>query len=157
MDAKNAALFERHGIFTETELESRYEILLENYCKTINIEALTIIDIVRRSIIPSSISYQNELADTIAKKQEIKINAAAETKILDKLNLITELIYDKTEEIGQALDKPVNGGMLRLAEHYCAVAGIMQELRVSIDALESNCAKKYWDFPDYSDLLYSVN
>ena len=157
MDAKNAALFERHGIFTVTELESRYEILLENYCKTINIEALTIIDMVKRSIIPSAISYQNELAGSILKKRELGFNAYVESNLLDKLNNLALAVYDKTEEIEKALGTGADGGMLKNAEHYQAVAEIMKELREAIDALEAIIAKKYWDFPIYAELLYSVN
>ena len=160
LDVKNAELFEKHGVFTEAELESRYEILLENYCKTINIEALTFIDMIKQNIIPSSISYQGELAEILLKKKALDFaEYSAEEKILNKLALLTGRIYNKTEELENALPKAKEfDDALKPAQYYKdVIINIMQELRMSIDELETLVAKKYWDFPTYGEILYSVN
>ena len=161
---KNIKLFEKHGVFTENELRSRYEILLENYCKTINIEALTFIDMINHSIILSSVSYQNELADLLVKKQNIAsikdLNTSVEEKLLNGLALLTETIYSKTIELENALRATcgICGDALKLAQYYRdKICDIMSDLRISIDELETLVAKKYWTFPTYGEILYSVN
>ena len=157
---KNIKLFAKHNVFTENELRSRYEILLENYCKTINIEALTFIDMIKNNIIPSSISYQNELADLIIKKQKTALSAAVEEKILNRTALLTGAIFDKTEELETALPeaKGFDGDDLKSARFYRdKIFKIMSELRISVDELETLVAKKYWAFPTYGEILYSVN
>ena len=164
IERKNIELFEKHKVFTENELRSRYEILLENYCKTINIEALTLADMVKNSIIPSSISYQNELSDLLIKKQNLKsladLDLSVETKLLNKLSALTGKIYTKSENLESSVAdaKKLSCDALKLSQ-YCRdkISGIMSELRVSIDELETLVAKKHWAFPTYGEMLYSVN
>ena len=173
IDEKNVKLFAKHNVFNETELRSRYEILLENYCKTINIEAFTMVDMVKNSIIPSSINYQNEIADLINKKKSLEkyiddgvpsFSAAVEIKLLGMLASVTGMIFNKLEELEDALHKIKSdfnfgeGGALTLAQFYRnTIFNIMCELRVSVDQLETIIAKKYWNFPTYAEILYSVN
>ena len=164
IERKNIELFEKHKVFTENELRSRYEILLENYCKTINIEALTLADMVKNSIIPSSISYQNELSDLLIKKQNLKsladLDLSVETKLLNKLSALTGKIYTKSENLESSVAdaKKLSCDALKLSQYYRdKISGIMSELRVSIDELETLVAKKHWAFPTYGEMLYSVN
>ena len=162
IDEKNIKLFAKHNVFTKTELRSRYEILLENYCKTVHIEALTMEDMVKNSIIPSSISYQFELAGLLEKKQNCdkSLNTSVEEKLLAKLASLTDIIYRKCEELENALSdrKSFDGDDLKLAQYYRdKICAIMAELRVSVDELEMSVAKKYWAFPTYGEILYSVN
>jgi glutamine synthetase len=174
IDEKNVKLFAKHNVFNETELRSRYEILLENYCKTINIEALTMVDMVKNSIIPSSISYQNEIADLINKKKSLEkymndgdsgfsaFSSSVEIKLLGMLTSITGAVFNKLEELENALLKIKSDSdesdALTLAKFYRnTIFGIMTELRVPVDELETVVAKKYWSFPTYAEILYSVN
>jgi len=160
LDKKNVKLFAKHNVFTEVELLSRYEILLEVYCKTIHIEALTMIDMVKNSIIPSSISYQNEIADLFVKKQAVSVNPVVEEKLLNKLTFITETIHTKLEELENSLPETENfsSDALKQAQYYRnTIFNIMSELRASVDELETIVAKKYWAFPTYGEILYSVN
>ncbi|MCL1858950.1 MAG: glutamine synthetase III [Oscillospiraceae bacterium] len=185
LNEKNIKLFAKHNVFTENELRSRYEILLENYCKIINIEALTFIDMIKNSIIPSSISYQNELADLVIMKKKIVgygdpdapftdlpdserragssrptcLNSFVEDKLLNRLAILTEKIYTETEKLENTLPeaKEIDGDALKLAQFYREISVIMSELRVFVDELETLVAKKYWAFPTYGELLYSVN
>ncbi|MCL2775942.1 MAG: glutamine synthetase III [Oscillospiraceae bacterium] len=172
MDKKNIELFAKHHVFTETELHSRYEILLENYCKTMRIEALTMVDMVKNSIIPSSISYQNEVAELLRRKTEImydwdnsvpNFSTSVEANLLIALTAATVSVYKKTEELENALlkiksDTDIEGDELTMAKFYRnTVFTIMTELRKPIDELEAVVAKKYWDFPTYAEIIYSVN
>ena len=169
IEKKNAELFVKHNVFTDAELQSRYEILLEVYCKTIHIEALTMIDMIKNSIIPSSISYQGELADVLLKKRALKLavsylsGAPVEEKLLGKIDSTTDIIYRKLEELENALPgtevfENHNGGALKQAQYYRnKIFNIMSELRVFVDELETLTAKKHWAFPTYGEILYSVN
>jgi glutamine synthetase len=157
---KNVELFTRHGVLTEHELYSRYEIFLENYSKTLNIEALTLIDLVNREIVPAVVSYQGELAETISKKKSlgIDVSCALEESLLKKLsalsgNLEKRLaeLTDKTVEVRGIEDS------LELAKAYREqVFTAMSEVRVTVDELELIVSKKYWTIPSYAEILYSV-
>ena len=154
IDEKNIRLFAKHNVFTENELKSRYEILLENYCKTIHIEALTFIEMTRRGIIPASLGYQHELAELALKKKALGIDADTEEKLLETLSAHTAAAYAQSEELEAALE----GMEQREARHYRdKILGIMAKLRESADRLEADVAKKHWPYPGYGEILYSVN
>ena len=159
---KNICLFAKHNVFTENELRSRYEILLENYCKTIHIEALTFIEIAKHGIVPASISYQNEIAELAQKKKQLKIDAATEEKLLEKLSSLTAEAWKTSEELETALIRAEarEGGGEAIGAARCyrdEICGLMASLRAAADCLEALVAKKYWVYPTYGEILYSVN
>lgn len=157
---KNVKLFEKHGVFTEKELHARYEIQLENYSKIINIEALTSLDMVRKDIIPAVVSYIKELTDTAVAKKSLggAISTDVEVTVIDKLSTLLASLYKKTEE----LDKAVVGAkdvsdVKDLAVYYKdKVFAAMQELRAVADEIEMSMAAKYWPYPSYGEMLFSV-
>ncbi len=156
---KNIGLFERHGVFTRTELHSRYEIMLENYQKTLHIEALTMVDMVKKYVIPAALDYQNELITLKLSKDKLGIKATAENTLLNKLSELTNTALERLNGLEDAL---VNANMysdtLELARYYRdTVFKDMSNLRVTVDEMEATVAKKYWTLPTYAELLYSVN
>jgi glutamine synthetase len=158
---KNVELFTRHGVLTEHELYSRYEIFLENYSKTLNIEALTLIDLVNREIIPAVIGYQSELAELVAKKKALGaagISSAPEENLLKRISSLSESLEKRLAEL---TDKTVEvrgiEDSLELAKAYREqVFTAMSEVRMAVDELELIVSKKYWTIPSYAEILYSV-
>lgn len=157
---KNLKLFETHRIFTPTEAHSRYEILMENYCKTINIEALTMIDMVRKEILPAMCLYQRELAETAAAKKTVSplMDCSYEVKLLNKLTRLCNSIEAKTDKLEKEAIKVRE--IRDLAELGCAykdvVIPIMEELRAECDEAEGCTAEYLWPFPSYAELLFGV-
>ena len=157
---KNVALFTKHKVLMETEIRSRYEILLENYCKTIHVEALTMIDMVKREIIPACISYQNDIAMLSERKKACNgVSTALETHLLSKLTELSVSMLKKLEDLESGLlEAPATGDILAEAEFYrYTVFRQMSELRLVVDELETVTGKDYWPLPTYAELLYSVN
>jgi len=160
IDPKNVEMFVRHGVFTEHEIHSRYEILLENYSKTIRIEALTMTDMVNKYVIPAVVSYQNELAELILNKKAV--NPGIDTSLEEnRLSRISQL----SAELGKRLDRlceqtsEVSGisDTLALAQAYREkVFAAMNDLREVVDELELIVSRKHWTLPTYTDILYSV-
>ncbi|HNX61595.1 MAG TPA: glutamine synthetase III [Candidatus Limiplasma sp.] len=157
---KNIDLFIKHGVFSESEVHSRYEIKLENYVKVINIEAACMSDMARRMILPAVLEYTKEVAKEAELKKSVSsaISLKAEEAILTKLSAQTDALYTAIE----TLDKAIAGqnsekGMLEQAA-YCrdAIIAAMTELRKHADALEGIVAKKYWPMPTYQDILMYV-
>lgn len=157
---KNVALFKKHKVFTETEIHSRYDILTENYCKIINIEALTMLDIVRKDILPAVNEYIKELSDTAAvKKAAISgINLDYEEALIPKLASLVGCLYNKNEALDNLLLETKNyADITEAAKFYNkSIIPAMQELRAVADELESKVASKYWPYPTYGDLLFRV-
>lgn len=157
---KSIDVFTRHHVFTETEIHSRYEILLENYSKTLHIEALTMIDMVKKDIIPACISYQNELLQLLNYKKSYKeFECRLEESLIDKLSKLSTCLIQKLDTLEAAmLETKADKDALCLANFYRnRVFGAMFELRMIIDELETLVAKKYWPYPTYAEILYSVN
>lgn len=159
IDPKNIAVFEKHGVLTREEIFSRYEILLEVYCKTLHIEALTMIDMVKKQILPSAFSYQNELADLLLKKNTLKINGSLEEELLKKISDTCIEINDKLKDLEKSvLETKAIDDLVKLSEFYRDnVFKNMSELRIYADELETLVSKNYWTLPTYAELLYSVN
>ena len=157
---KNVELFKRHSVFTESEVHSRYEILMENYCKTIHIEALTMVDIVKKDIIPSCISYQNELISLLhAKASCADLDHTLEEYLLKKISTLCASLLKKLANLENSLlETKSNIDSLALAKFYRdTIFRNMSELRVVVDELEATVAKSHWSLPAYSEILYSVN
>ena len=158
---KNVELFTRHRVYTRTEMEARYEIHLEHYCKVLNIEALTMIDMSRRFILPAVSRYIHELADTAHAIQSLTTSAtcAFEQEQVAEMSGLLSDAFRKTKNLDAALfgAKNVRGGSQALADYYRDhVLTAMQELRISVDQLETTTPSDVWPFPSYGDLLFSV-
>ncbi|NBI89396.1 glutamine synthetase type III [Lachnospiraceae bacterium] len=160
LDEKNVRMLTSHKVFSEAELKSRCEIMLENYCKTVLIEANTMIDMAKTEIAPAVSAYVLELANTAVAKKAVddSISRNYETELMKKLVRLEEQIAIKTDELEEAVMK-LKGAEDVEAESYMirdAVLGEMGELRVACDEAETMTAKKYWPFPTYGDLLFGV-
>lgn len=157
---KNIDLFIKHGVFSESEVHSRYEIKLENYIKVINIEAACMSDMARRMILPAVLEYTKEVAKEAELKKSVSsaISLKAEEAILTKLSAQTDALYTAIETLDKAIaGQNSENGMLEQAA-YCrdAIIAEMTELRKHADALEGIVAKKYWPMPTYQDILMYV-
>ncbi len=159
LDKKNIALFTENQIFSETELRSRYEIMLENYCKLINIEALTMVDMARREILPAVSSYVKSLADTVAAVKETSgCEASFELETMKKLNSLNASALAKVKALETAV---IGAKSIRdtasLALYYKdTVIPAMNELRIVADESETLTAESYWPLPTYGDMLFGV-
>ena len=158
---KNIELFTKHHVFSESELYSRYEILMENYCKTIHIEALTMIDMVKKYIIPSVLSYQGEIAEIANSKKQLNPNLKCELeeKLLSNLSRLGNYLYAKLDTLETSvLNAKTHSDLLESAKYYRESIFInMQHLRGIVDELEILIAKDHWSLPTYGELLFSVN
>jgi glutamine synthetase len=157
---KNIKLFERFNILTQKEIHSRAEIIFDEYCKEISIEALTYIDIVKKDIIPAVTSYIKELSDAANSKRMFLSDADCETesKLVSKLSLLMRSLFKKTENLENMLIESKNiSGSVETANYMRNNIFVeMQELRAVIDELEANTARCHWPFPTYGELLFSV-
>ena len=158
---KNIELFTKHHVFSESELYSRYEILMENYCKTIHIEALTMIDMVKKYIIPSVLSYQGEISEIANSKKQLNPNLKCELeeKLLSNLSRLGNYLYAKLDTLETSvLNAKTHSDLLESAKYYRESIFInMQHLRGIVDELETLIAKDHWSLPTYGELLFSVN
>jgi len=157
---KNVDMFVRHGVFSKHELHSRYEILLENYSKTINIEALTMIDMVNKYVIPAVVAYQKELAELILSKKSIspEIETTMEENLLNKLAMLSVSLEKRLNNLSeQTLEVRKLSDNLAVAVAYREkVFMAMNELRLVVDELEMLVSSKHWTVPTYSEILNSV-
>ena len=160
LDEKNVKMLTSHGVFSEAELKSRCDIMLENYCKTVVIEANTMVDMAKTEIAPAVDAYTMELAKTIAAKKAVDdtLTCGYESGLVKKLSKLTDRIAIKTEELENALVELHNAeGIISEANMIRDVVLVkMGELRLACDEAETVTAKKYWPFPTYGDLLFSV-
>ncbi|MEG0779708.1 MAG: glutamine synthetase III [Oscillospiraceae bacterium] len=160
MSEKNVKLFTKHGIFTEAEMHARNEIHLDSYCKVLHIEALTLLDMVRRSIVPAVSAYTDRLSVTLLHKQAAC--AAASCKVEETLigNLSREntALYELCNRLERALTRlPTSDDPYALAAFYHRnVFLTMEQTRAVIDSLEAQTATEFWPYPTYSDILFSV-
>lgn len=153
----NVDLFKRLGIYTKEEIKARKEILLDNYCKVINIEALTMTDMVRRDIIPAAIRYSNVVAKNIDRLSgTINVGCEAQTQILVKLSKLINGAYAANDRLSEANLKVKNEKDLQkqAVKYHDEVFNAMQELRTYCDELEMIVPKEFWPFPTYGDLLF---
>ena len=160
LDEKNVRMLTSHKIFSEAELKSRCEIMLDNYCKTVLIEANTMIDMAKTEIAPAVSSYVLELANTAVAKQTVDalISCRYENDLLKKLSRLEEQIAVRAEELEDAVLKLQSAGDIEEEAYMIRdiILSKMCELRVACDEAETMTAKKYWPFPTYSDLLFDV-
>ena len=155
---KAIRLFEKFGIFTEAELRSRAEILYETYAKSVNIEALTMIDMANKQIIPAVMRYANVLAETVIKVKEAGANAAVPAKLLDTVTAKLAETKDALEalENAESVASSMKQGKEQAFFYHDKVVTAMNALRKPADELEKLVDKNYWPFPTYADLMFEV-
>ena len=150
-------LFARHGVFTEIEVESRYEILVESYIKTINIEALTTLEMAKQEILPSCLSYTDSVVSSVAMKEGIGIKAPATRQLAEKLSDGTEKLITAIDALDNIMANIPQANDIDTAIYYKdTVLPAMAKVREVADGMESIVARDYWPFPTYTDLLYRV-
>ena len=157
-DEKNLKMFEKFNVYSKTELESRTEILLENYTKVINIEALTMIDMAKKQILPAVMKFTKEVCDTIISKKNVGLTCEAEEKLAKELSMNTESL---SKELATLEEKLVSAKEIEdvpeLAKYYRnEIFAQMQVMRTYADQLETIVSAEAWPFPTYSDLLFTV-
>ena len=160
LDKKNVEMLTSHKVFTETELKSRCEIMLDNYCKTVVIEANTMVDMARKQILPAVEAYVKEVSKTAVAKKQFAPDASCEyeKKTVTKLSLLMEQILDKTETLEDEIMKLKFISDVK-QESYAIRDSIllkMGELRAVADEAETLTADKYWPVPTYGELLFGV-
>ncbi len=160
LSEKNVELFTRHKVYTETELHARYEIKLDNYSKVLHIEAQTMLDMVWKDILPAASAYTKELAETVAAKKAIGggIDTSYEERLAGHMSVLLASATKKAEALEYALMgvKDITD-TLALARYYRdTIFAAMNELRIIVDEMETHCAAKYWPYPSYGDILFSV-
>ncbi|MCR5845193.1 MAG: glutamine synthetase III [bacterium] len=160
LDEKNVQMLTSHGVFSKAEIESRCEIMLENYCKTVIIEANTMVDMAKTDIAPATAAYSAHLAAGIAEKRGLGIDIPCDYEISTcrELSFLTDDISAKVKELEDALletgsseDIIAEANMIR-----DSILPRMGELRASCDQAEAITSKDYWPYPSYGDLLFSV-
>ena len=154
------ALFERQRVLTRTEIRSRTEILFDNYCKVLNIEALTMADMVKKDILPAVAAYSAALANGIAEKKTVLADLPCdyETQTLRQLSALSSEIWESCGALEKKIaEAHAIAELPRQATYYKdTVLPAMQRLRAAADAAETLTAKDFWPYPTYSDLLFSI-
>ena len=155
---KSVKLFEHFGIFTRAELQSREEILYETYAKTINIEALTMIDMASKQILPAVVSYTRELADTVLAVAQTGIEPVVQKELLEQVNLSLKEMQKALKELQEAENKvtEITNAKEKAFFYREVVTAAMKKLREPADRLEVLVDKRVWPFPTYGDLLFEV-
>ena len=161
LDEKNMKMLIEHKVFTQTELESRYEIMLENYVKTVNIEGQTMVDMVRRNYLPAIEDYLFSIAQATAMMQKVSKNVKCQFEIstIERLSELTDKILERVEDLEAALQtlKQCDD----ITESSCLVRDEvipkMEHLRIYVDEAEMRTGENYWPFPSYGKLLFSVH
>ena len=159
LDEKNVALFERHRVFSEAELRSRYEILLENYVKVIHIEAQTLMDMVSRNILPAVSAFSAKLCANARVKGEVTgVACGYEKARCREISRLTDEIYAICSTLGEALHHAdaAEDTLERAMRYKDDVIGAMNALRAACDACEAMTPESEWPYPSYTDMLFSV-
>ncbi|NLG93727.1 MAG: glutamine synthetase type III [Clostridiales bacterium] len=156
----NVKLFEKHGVFSKTEIHSRYEIQLENYCKQIHIEALTMVDMVKKDILPAACSYMKDISKEAINKKQLCADICCELEetLLKKLSTLSSELYKKTIVLESSVEPEKEfKDVSEQAQFYRnTVFAQMEDARAIADEIESLVGRKYWPYPTYGDLLFSV-
>ena len=160
IEPKNIALMEEFGVLTKVEMESRYEVEMEHYSKIINIEALTMLEMARKQLLPAVNSYMSELANTAASKLAVSenISVRSETKTLTKLSADADAMSDAIDTLQDAVDaaKALPSESEKAVAFHDNVLPAMDTLRAAADDAETICGEDYWPLPSYSKMLYYV-
>ncbi len=155
---KNVKLFEEHKVFTRAELEARHEIYFEGYCKTLNIEALTVLDMVNKDILPAISKYVGKLCKTAERKKNFVADSTYEDEIIQKLSKLSAVAYTKTNELEKAVSevKFTKNAIEEANAFKNVIIPLMNEIRAAVDEAECAMSSTYWPYPSYADLLFGV-
>ena len=160
IDPKNIALMEDFGVLTKVEMESRYEVEMEHYSKIINIEALTMLEMARKQLLPAVNAYMSEVANTAASKLAVSesLSVRSETKTLSHLSADADAMSDAIDELQAAVDaaKALSDESAKAVAFHDDVLLKMDALRAAADDAETICGEDYWPLPSYSKMLYYV-
>ena len=160
IDPKNIALMEEFGVLTKVEMYSRYEVELEHYSKIINIEALTMLEMARKQLLPAVNAYMSEVANTAASKLAVSesISVRSETKTLNRLSADADAMSDAIDTLQDAVDaaKALPSESEKAVAFHDNVLPAMDTLRAAADDAETLCGEDYWPLPSYSKMLYYV-
>ena len=160
IEPKNIQLMEDFGVLTKVEMESRYEVELEHYSKIINIEALTMLEMARKQLLPAVNAYMSEVANTAASKLAVSENLSvrSETKALTRLSADADAMSDAVDELQAAVDaaKALSDESAKAVAFHDDVLPKMDALRAAADDAETICGEDYWPLPSYSKMLYYV-
>lgn len=160
IEPKNIALMEDFGVLTKVEMESRYEVEMEHYSKIINIEALTMLEMARKQLLPAVNVYMSEVANTAASKLAVSesLSVRSETKALTRLSADADAMSDAVDELQAAVDaaKVLSDESAKAVAFHDDVLPKMDALRAAADDAETICGEDYWPLPSYSKMLYYV-
>ena len=160
IDPKNIALMEEFGVLTKVEMESRYEVEMEHYSKIINIEALTMLEMARKQLLPAVNAYMSEVANTAASKLAVSesLSVRSETKALTRLSADADAMSDAVDELQAAVNaaKALSDESAKAVAFHDDVLRKMDALRAAADDAETICGEDYWPLPSYSKMLYYV-
>ena len=160
IEPKNIALMEEFGVLTKVEMESRYEVEMEHYAKVINIEALTMLEMARKQLLPAVNAYMSEVANTAASKLAVSesISVRSETKTLGRLSADADAMSDAIDTLQDAVDaaKALPSESEKAVAFHDNVLPAMDTLRAAADDAETLCGEDYWPLPSYSKMLYYV-
>ena len=160
IDPKNIQLMEDFGVLTKVEMESRYEVEMEHYSKIINIEALTMLEMARKQLLPAVNAYMSEVANTAASKLAVSesLSVRSETKALTRLSADADAMSDAVDELQAAVDaaKALSDESAKAVAFHDDVLPKMDALRAAADDAETICGEDYWPLPSYSKMLYYV-
>ena len=154
LDPKHIELVTKHGIYTEAEYRARHEIHLEAYCKIINIEARTSLDMMLHQILPAAMAYTKTLCEAIIAKKQLSMPCNAETSLAEQLSAAADKCYLQCEDLRIALGKVPSDSTEASVYYNDVIVSAMEALRKNADILEQLTDKNFWPYPTYSDLLY---
>ena len=160
IEEKNINLFATHKVYSEIEVRSRYVVLLEHYCKILNIEGLTMLEMAQKDIMPAVSRFIGTLSETLNAKRAAVKGAAAkyEEKNIEKASLLLDTMYEKTDALEKALreTEKLEDPQEKANFYRDSVIKVMEELRSAADELEVICDRNIWPYPDYSEMLFGV-
>ena len=160
LDPKNVRVFVDNGVMSESECRSRYEIYLEKYTKTVNIEALTMLDMLRKDILPANLQFEKMLSDVVIRDSQLSLfdGDSYEVKTLQQIKMLKKRIYENAKRLEEALLPQPHQSALTIALHYHdSIIPIMALIRQDVDDLELLTDRKFWPMPTYRELMFGVD
>ena len=155
-DKKNVELFKRHSVYTREEMESREEISLEEYQKAIHIEAMTMLEMLKRQILPAALKFSSFLSSSIDEKKRIDMPSDAESALCRKVSLLSNELLGKIEELEECVDATPSDAKEAAFHAADRIIPLMEDARKVSDSLEAVTDKSFWPIPTYSDILFYV-
>ena len=155
---ENIALFERHGVFNRAEINSRVDIILENYTKVLHIEALTLLEMINRDVIPAIASYSNHLCEAINNKNAIRFDSSVEYELLSRLTACNKELFSLSSALKMAVASAERSKdiMEKSKEYRDVILKLMADIRKYADSAETVMPSNYWPYPSYGDLLFKI-